>query len=246
QSMRLPRVQESSSAARIVARALAERGWRVATVTTEICPFIDLQGLSFDQYLETLGSSHRYNFRRRLRNLTRDFDVRFEHAETDAQRQEALSSVVDLHLKRWTERGGSDAFNATEVLAFHQELSRLALDRGWLRLMVLRLDGRSAAAFYGFRYGARVLFYQSGFDPELVRHSVGLVLIGTSIRNAIAEGAAEYDMLHGDETYKFLWAHQVRQLVRFDAYPPGYGGRAHHQAARFTAASRKFAKRLFQ
>ena len=36
-----------------------------------MCPFIDLTGHSWDSYLDDLGPAHRYNFRRRLRNLER-------------------------------------------------------------------------------------------------------------------------------------------------------------------------------
>ena len=106
--------------------------------------------------------------------------------------------------------------------------------------------GVNAAAFYGFRYGNKFYFYQSGFDPAFARSSVGLVMVGLTIRDAIAEGATEYDMLHGDESYKFLWTKDVRQLVRLDIYPPNRLGRVHQQAVRMTAATRKFAKRILR
>ncbi len=54
-------------------------------------------------------------------------------------------------------------------------MSRLALDRRWLRLFVLRLDGVPVAALYGFLYQRVFYFYQSGYDPRYSKHSVGLV-----------------------------------------------------------------------
>jgi len=51
----------------------------------------------------------------------------------------------------------------------------LALARDWLRLFVLRFDGKPAASLYGFRYNGVFYFYQSGFDPVYGKHSVGLV-----------------------------------------------------------------------
>jgi len=112
--------------------------------------------------------------------------------------------------------------------------------------MVITLDGRPAAAYYGFRYREKSLFYQSGFDPAFVRSSVGLVMIGLTIRDAIAEGASEYDMLHGDESYKVLWTKSVRQLIRLDIYRPGRLGRMHSNAARAIAGARRFAKRILR
>ena len=72
---------------------------------------------------------------------------------------------------------------------------------------------------YGFRYGDKFYFYQSGFDPGYARQSVGLVALGLTIKAALEEGAMEYDLLHGDEEYKFLWAHQTRELRRLELFP---------------------------
>ena len=245
-SLRLPRINKESALATYLSKALKTRGYDCTQVPTEVCPFIGLSGLSFEDFLGTIGPSHRYNFKRRLRNLGRDYEVRIDYPSTDAERRDALRNVISLHLRRWTPRGGSDAFEGAGLIAFHDEFSALASERGWLRLMVISLDGQPAAAFYGFRYGHKFCFYQSGFDPDYARSSVGLVMVGMTIRDAIAEGATEYDMLHGDESYKFLWTKDVRQLVRLDLYPPSRLGRAHQQTARMTAATRKLAKRVLR
>jgi CelD/BcsL family acetyltransferase involved in cellulose biosynthesis len=72
------------------------------------------------------------------------------------------------------------------------------------------------------------------------------VMVGLTIRDAIAEGATEYDMLHGDESYKFLWTKDVRHLIRLDIYPPGRLGRAHQQTVRMSAATRRLARRVLR
>jgi CelD/BcsL family acetyltransferase involved in cellulose biosynthesis len=156
--------------------------------------------------------------------LNADFKVDFEQAETDTQRAEALRALVALHNLRWQMRGGSDALNSCSLVAFHDEWTRLALARGWLRLFVLRLNGRPAAVLYGLRYSRTFYFYQSGFDPDRSKHSIGLVTLGLSIKHAIEEGASEYDMLHGDEEYKFHWARGARRLIRLELHPPNGRG----------------------
>jgi CelD/BcsL family acetyltransferase involved in cellulose biosynthesis len=116
--------------------------------------------------------------------------------------------------------GGSEAFNTSGLVAFHEEFSALARQRGWLRLCLLRVDRKPVAALYGFRYGRTFYFYQSGFDPAYRKQSVGLVAMGLTIRKALEEGATEFDLLHGDEEYKSLWARQRREIGRVEAYPP--------------------------
>jgi CelD/BcsL family acetyltransferase involved in cellulose biosynthesis len=88
-------------------------------------------------------------------------------------------------------------------------------------------------------------FYQSGFAPAFARESVGLVMLARAIRQAIAEGAAEFDLLHGDESYKALWAHDApRVLAHLEVYPPRLRGQLCRRAATLGRAARRAARRL--
>ena len=235
-SLRLPSVREDAIAASSLTDRLCDRGWSFRKVAMQVCPFINLSRHTWDSYLDSLGSSHRYNFRRRLRNLEKTYSVRFE--ETDS-----LQHVIDLHLRRWNRRGGSDGFHEERLLAFHRQFSALAREQGWLHLRLLTLDDHVAGAFYGLRYGDKYAFYQSGFDEAFQKQSVGLVTIGLTICEAIEEGAAEYDFLHGDESYKFRWSSEVRPLFRMELYPPGVVGRMHRDSVMAVAATKQLVKR---
>jgi hypothetical protein len=76
------------------------------------------------------------------------------------------------------------------------------------------------AAWYGWSYGGRYAYYLAGFDPAWSRHSVGLLLLAHTIRAAAEEGAAEYDLLRGDEDYKDRFATGRRYAVTRIATPP--------------------------
>jgi len=214
----------SGSVAANLGSRLGQQGWKSAQTKVNTCPFIDLRGHSWTTYLATLGSQHRYDVQRKMKKLSKQFEVVFERVEKEEQRDPALQLLIALHNKRWIERGGSDAFHTAGHVAFHTEFTARALCRGWLRLYVLRLDGKPASAFYGLRYGRTFYFFQSGFDAQYARHSVGLVTMGLAIQTAIEEGAEEYDLLHGDEAYKFHWARDSRDLARLELYPPGARG----------------------
>jgi CelD/BcsL family acetyltransferase involved in cellulose biosynthesis len=228
-TLRLDHVRPAAHASRLAER-LEAGGWHAAVTPGGVCPVIRLAGHTWDSYLATIGSSHRANIRRRLRALDQRFHVRFEQATTDDARREALAALVGYHERRWKDRGGSTAFFTPALRAFHDDATRRALDRGWLRMYVLRLDGQPVAVMYGFFYNSRFYFYQHGFDDRYRQHSVGLVLMALSVRAAIDSGAREFDMLWGDEAYKDLWAHEVRQLHRIHVYPNHAGGRLHRRA----------------
>ena len=243
--LELSHVPASASAAAQLAADLARRlGWTALTSRINVCPFIELSGHSWPSYLASLGSAHRYNVQRRLKNLTKQFDVRFEQASSEEQRREALQLLIDLHNRRWRERGGSQSFATAALRAFYDDVSRLGLERGWLRLFILRLDGRPAAALHGYQYGGVFSFYQAGFDPEFAKQSVGLVTMALAIKSAIEEGAEEYDLLHGDESYKYQWAIKARDLDRIELFSPCVRGQLSRRALGLSRVVRRTGRRV--
>ena len=205
-------------------KELELNGWQVKHSVIESCPYVTLRGHTWESYLDSLGANHRYNFMRRLKNLRKTGVVEFDAVEKEDQRREAFQAFLALHAMAWQGRGGSQAMQTTRELAFHEAFSRTALERGWLRLFLLRVNGRPVGALYGFRRGTKFYFYQSGFDPAWRKHSVGLVTMGLAIKQALSEGVEEYDLLHGTEAYKFRWAQETRDLSRVHLFPPSWRG----------------------
>jgi len=226
------------------ARALQAQGWTAREAVTHVCPYIPLRGRTWESYLKDLGAEHRYAFHRKWKRLQRDFGVRFEEVRTAEQCSEAMELVFDLHTMRWRGRGGSDAFHTSDLRNFHREFSFLALKRGWLRLYLLWLDGKPAACLYGFLYGRKFYFYQSGFDSGFENHSPGMLTMGLAIQQAIEEGAEEYDLLHGTESYKKHWSRDTRGLTRLQLFPPGGCGWLCRRSTALEQASRKLARRM--
>jgi CelD/BcsL family acetyltransferase involved in cellulose biosynthesis len=225
----LSRIRSNSLSMDLLGVLEGSNRWLSRRGASEVCPYVKLGSKSWDAYLGSLGASHRYNVRRRLRNLSRRFTMRFVQAQTEAECADWLEVLIRLHTQR-RESGleRSTAFHQTALVRFHRQFTILALRRGWLRLQLLLLDEAPAAALYGLKYGGTFYFYQSGFDPGFSRYSIGLATLALAIRGAIAEGADEFDMLHGDESYKFLWARDVHALARHTAFPPGLRGSVCH------------------
>jgi CelD/BcsL family acetyltransferase involved in cellulose biosynthesis len=68
--------------------------------------------------------------------------------------------------------------------------------------------------------------------------SVGLVAMGLAIESAIEEKAGEFDLLHGDEAYKRLWARQTRPLRSVELFPSPAMARLYGGAADLSARLR--------
>ena len=179
----------------------------------------DLSGRSGDDWLVSRSANLRDQLRRSERRLAAQGTVRFRTADDPDRLDQDLSCLLALHDLRWAAQGGSRAF--TGRIDFHHDLARTALERGWLRLRFLELDGEAVAALYSFRFGGVESFYQAGRDPAYDRCSVGLLLHSHAIRSCADEGVREYRFLRGDEHYKrrlaedetdlcsLAWAHGV-------------------------------------
>ena len=242
-ALRLTHLPPGSLAAQL-SRQLTDLGWTSTSADDGVCPIVDLRNHTFESFLSTLGASHRANVRRRVRAIDRQFDVRFDEISSSDERQEMLGALAAFHATRYDVRGGSTAFNTPAVRAFHEAATQAALERGWLRMYALRLDGRLAAVMYGFNYGTRFYFYQHGYDEQFSSLSVGLVLMALTIRQAIAEGALEFDMLWGTEPYKSLWTHESRLLQRVDLFPLRRSEVLHRHAAEARRGIAQLARRV--
>jgi CelD/BcsL family acetyltransferase involved in cellulose biosynthesis len=237
-------LKQPGCAADRIAGYLADEGWVVSKARTNTCPYISLDGQTWESYLATLGSEHRYSFKRKWKRLQQDFAVRLEEVTTEEQCLDGVNLVIKLHNLRWQDREGSEAFCSEALTKFHREWAELARKRGWLRLFILRLNENPVACLYGFCYRQVFYFYQSGFDPAFANYGVGLVTMGLAIKNAVGEGAREFDLLHGNERYKSHWSRNSRDLGRLELYPPGGVGRMWRLSMQLGRASKTTIRRL--
>lgn len=211
-------------------------GWAQALGGTPIghepSPALALDWSSWDDYLASRSANFRQQIRRRERRLARDHGLRFRLTTDEATLQGDLDVLFALHEARWGD-DASLAFTGARQ-AFHREFAPLALQRGWLRLWLLELDGRPAAVWYGFRIGGIESYYQAGRDPSWDDHSVGSVLLAHTIRSALEDGMREYRFLRGGESYKDRFTDDPGGLETF-VLPRGIRGRAAARIARVVA-----------
>jgi CelD/BcsL family acetyltransferase involved in cellulose biosynthesis len=216
-------VERHSASVNAIVQQLRQLGWHNECTPIESSPYIKLEGLTWESYLATLGRT-RVNFTKKLKKLNSLYKLRVESAATDAERLAAFDILLELHLKRRSEVGGSNALHTSELQDFHKEFTARALQCKTLQLHIMYLDDEPAAAMYAFEHDKVFYFYQAGFDMKFATYSVGLVMIGLMVKGALERGNREFDFLHGEEPYKFQWANAARELVRFQCFPPDARG----------------------
>jgi len=191
-------------------RTPAPFSWEWTSEQCDVCPTLAIATCAGGDPLPARRSADARYMRRRLSRLG---NVEVDIVRRDSL-DEALTALFALHRARWTARHFPGLLTDTSVRRFLHCVAEAFLARGLLRLYTLRLSGRIVAVHFGLQWCGRRCYYIGGFDPELAALSIGSVLLEHSIRDAMAEGATEFDFLRGAEPYKYRWGATDRPSYR--------------------------------
>jgi CelD/BcsL family acetyltransferase involved in cellulose biosynthesis len=92
------------------------------------------------------------------------------------------------------------------------------VERRWLRLHLLELDGEVVAGDYSCVYAGGEYLLKTGYDERFGRFSPGLVLRAEVLRQATDAGLRFYDFLGGPDHYKLRWTQDTRARITLRAY----------------------------
>lgn len=165
---------------------------------------------TYDAYLKGLSRNRREQFKRKSRRFKEAHDVEFVCCQTKDELPEFLSNLFTLHRKRWESVGQAGSFaRRPSMKLFYEAFAPVALDRGWLRLYALKVDGAIRAIQYGYAYDGVFSQMQEGFEVEGF-DGIGNVLRTAVIEACIEEGLQEYDFLGGHGEHKSRFGAELR------------------------------------
>ncbi len=191
---------------------------------------------TWDGYLMGLSSRMRNEIRSDRRKLAKSGEVQFRTTQSPEDLNTDFSELSRLHRLHWASKGQPGVFENNRFALFHRTMMPLLLKNGFLSLCFLSVNSKNIGVCYHFRFNNKLMFYQTGFDPDSVPHvSVGLVTLSFCVEQAILWQCSEYDFLGGIRSYKKRLAHLSRPLG--EIYIPlrsitRYGWQA-RQAARY-------------
>ncbi len=172
--------------------------------------YIPTAGLDWDGYLATRSQKFRQRVARGLeKSLVKEHSYTVRDCASATELDADLATLFRLHDLRHSD---DSSIAANRDRGFIADFAHRALEREWLRLRVLEIEGDPVAAFLAWCVGGRYAIYQSGFDPAWARYSVGALLLVHTVRAGIEEGAEEVDMLLGEEAYKQRFAAATREV----------------------------------
>ena len=184
-------------------------GWLRGQWIPPVSPFIRL-GCDYETFFATLDDGCRLNLTKRYTRLTRlgpvDVEVVTDRQHVDA----AMRDGLRIEAAAWKGENGTAMISDPRVAEFYTRLARREADRGQLRLTFLRLAGERIAFTYLLQDNDKFYAVKIGYDPRYHAYSPGNMLLNLILKDACRRGVAEYDLLGGDDEWKFDWTKETR------------------------------------
>jgi hypothetical protein len=170
--------------------------------------FHPLRGESFSDYMAARPARVRNTIMRKKRKLAREhsYSIRLY---TGDDLQQGMADYNAVYIASW---------KARELFAdFVDGLAGRLSRRGWLRLAVLYIAGKPAAAQFWFVVHGKASIFKLVYDEAWKRYSPGSILTSYLMEHVIDnDRVEEIDFLTGNDAYKRDWMSERRE--RWDLY----------------------------
>ena len=179
--------------------------------TEDVCPRVDLSG-GYEGYLSRLEGKQRHELGRKARKLARDAG----EIEVVRVPGEEVTDRLDtfLEMAGETEPEKAGFFANPQMRTWFRALADEFVEDDVLRLHQLDVGGMPAAATVSLVHNGEWGLYNSAFDSTLRQLAPGMVLVGELIKVAAEQGCHVFDLLRGDEPYKYRFGAQDRPVER--------------------------------
>jgi CelD/BcsL family acetyltransferase involved in cellulose biosynthesis len=180
-------------------KSIAEkRNYKTDSVKEDVSFEMDLPS-SFDEYLKSLSTKQRHEVRRKMRRLNEEGNITYRFID----KGEGLTRALDTFFKMFTEsREDKAAFLTEQMKSYFKLLVTTMEDLDILKLGVLELDNKPIAEIMCFDYNDCIYLYNSGYDPQYISLSAGLLSKVYAIKDSIEKSKKRFDFLKGAEPYK--------------------------------------------
>ncbi len=215
--LRMWPVEMDSELAQLVGKALDNSGFWVQRYANSFNRFEDTTGLSFDEYFAKRSSNHRYNVRRRQRNMEKAGSFEINIYTGDGSSEE-LRQGIDGYILGTVECWQSPASMASRHML---NLIRLAAREGCMRLGVLKLDGRPVAGQFWLVSGGVAHCMRLAYHEDYKKLAPGVVLTSHMLAHVLDEDHVnKIDFGEGKDEYKEKWMKNSRDYLGFIAFNP--------------------------
>jgi hypothetical protein len=174
----------------------------------------EVAGRTYEQYHGGRPTQVKETVRRKKKKMEKETAAEFRIVTRPEDVDAAMGDYEAIYGKSWKQ--------AEPHLDFIRSVAKDFAAAGWLRLGVLRVNGRPAAAQIWFVFGGTASIFKLAYDPDFTNYSVGSLLTSHLMNHAISEdGVRVIDYLCGDDGYKKDWMSHRRERWGLRAFRLG-------------------------
>jgi CelD/BcsL family acetyltransferase involved in cellulose biosynthesis len=185
--------------------ALRTAGLRVRRRRPTPYPGMELPG-SFEEYLQSLPRKRRKDLRRHMRRLE-DGRLVLRDVTAPAELRAAIDRWQKIRVRWWeSRRKDMDPEHASARFRdFMGDLVVALVPAGLAQVWELEHDGEVVGVEVNLMDARHYYSWMGAYAPEVAHLGLGKLAIGESIRASIEAGRSYYDMMVGDEEYKYWY-----------------------------------------
>lgn len=190
--------------------ALRAAGLRVRSRRPTPYPGIVLPG-SFDEYLAGLPRTRRKDLRRHMRRLE-DGRVALRDVTDAGELSDAIGRWQAIRVRWWEsrEKDMDPEHATTRFRDFVADVVAELVPLGMAQVWEFRHDGEVVGVEVNLMDDDRFYSWMGAYDPAVAGLGLGKLAIGESIRASIEAGRSYYDLMVGDEEYKYWYGAEDR------------------------------------
>jgi hypothetical protein len=182
-------------------------------------PFIDRDGMTFEQYFAGRSSNFRAECRRHRRKFE-EIGMIERLAGPGAEAERDLRHFADLHYSRWEPRGGTGALRPALERMLLSAAEKL-VEPGRLRIVALDVGDEPASVQLFVAAGGTVAYWLGGFDERWAQFGPGNLALLAAVRDFFTRGEERFDLGPGAQPYKYRFATGEDELATVVIIPRG-------------------------
>ena len=199
QSLRLDSISEETLLFNTLKNNTLGLKYNIIIKEEDVAPYIILPE-NWDQYLLSLNKKRRHEIKRKIRRL--EENVKFSSGDLNSisDKDEILEDFFRLHKLSSEEK---KSFMNKKREDFFTDLILDYLNKESLLYSYLKIDNKTVACSISFIMNNNRYLYNSGFDPDYIKHSSGLLNHVFAIKRSIENNFNIFDFMRGNERYKY-------------------------------------------
>jgi hypothetical protein len=203
-SVEIKPLEVDSESFSILAEQLRDSGFAVQTFFSFGNWYLPVKGRSYTEYLESLPSVLKNTLNRKRKKLEKSGRAKIEIVTGGGNLESVIEDYTKIYLSSWKK--------PEPFPQFMPGLIRASAKMGSLRLGIVRVDNKPAAAQLWIVHGKSALIYKLAYDERFADLSVGTILSATLFQHVLdVDKVEEVDYLSGDDTYKRDWMSHRRE-----------------------------------